>query len=287
MSAPDYDSNDNDSDNDGSSSSNKVLQGIDKIYKAERRSRLGNVGSILSISAAGCVNSILVIVPDNKWATWVTELKEEGKKPPFHQVYVHDKAFAYRITKLSLRDDYDRFGVFKKSKIVLTSYALLGAEYQTVWHNRHESGTSDFFRKHWGLVVLQNREQIPQISNIAKAACMIMTKTGGQRFVIWGDDHWIGKTTKVAKFGDLKGVDSQKRKRITKIENGVISKKKKLDERKAVADDQANHEGSSDEEDHYPDDDEEVASPKQELAGEFIEPAEIVPKPRRRMNGKS
>jgi hypothetical protein len=278
MTVPDYDDSESDSDNNSSSSGVKTLRGIDRIYKEERRSRLGNAKSLLAVSAAGFVTSILVIVPDDKWQSWVSELKEESNKKPIHQVYIHDRAFAFRTTKLSHNNDYERVGFFNKSRIVLTSYSLLAKEYLTVWKHKGRDGkTSDFFRKHWGLVVLQNREQIPESSHVAKAACMIMTRTGGRRYVIWDDDHWNKKTKKVTKPGGSKNDSQKKRKSTSKIKNGVVLKKKKLEQPTTMTDEETNDEDSSDDEDHYLDDDEEIPPPKQEPAQEAIETTEVQP----------
>jgi len=289
MAASDHESDDGDSGVNVGSFGVRDMSGIDRLYDHERKSRLGNVQGLLAMSAAGAISSILVIVPDSKWSKWVPEFREEGDKYPFHEVYIHAKTFAYHTTKLSNKEDYQRLNVYQKSRITLTSYSLLAKEYEIVWnHKGNDNRKSDFFRKIWGLTVLQNRKQIPDSSDIAKAAAMIHPSRGGRRYVVWDDDHWDGKTKKIAKASESRGGTQQKRKRVTNIKDGIISKKKqKLNRQEAAGDDEANQEADSDEEDHYHNDDGEITSPKQELAGEIVESTEAAPKLRRRRYGKS
>jgi len=227
MAASDHESDDGDSGVNVGSFGVRDMSGIDRLYDHERKSRLGNVQGLLAMSAAGAISSILVIVPDSKWSKWVPEFREEGDKYPFHEVYIHAKTFAYHTTKLSNKEDYQRLNVYQKSRITLTSYSLLAKEYEIVWnHKGNDSRKSDFFRKIWGLTVLQNCQQIPDSSDIAKAAAMIHPSRGGRRYVVWDDDHWDGKTKKIAKASESKGGTKQKRKRVTNIKDGIISKKK-------------------------------------------------------------
>jgi len=270
MPSHEYASSASDSDDDGSLSDAKALRGIDRLYQNERKSRLGNVQNLLPISAAGFVSNILVIVPDDKWDAWRCELKEESSKAPYHQVYIHDhdKAFTFRMTKVSHIDD-QRIGSFSKTRIVLIPFSLLVKEYLHIWKYKGRDGkTSDFFTKHWGLVVLQNREQVPGTPHVAKAAAQIMTINGGRRYVIWDDDHWTKKTSKVVDASGSKDGGQQKRKKYSKIMNSVISKRKKrkFNQRKAMADDASIHEHNSDEEDYYVDDDEEIPAPKKKAS---------------------
>jgi len=288
MPASEYDDSDSDSGDDVGTADRKALKGIDKLYKKERKSRLGNVKSLLAVAAVGFVTSILVIVPDNKWEIWQSELKEEGNKKPYHNVHVHDNAFGFRVTQLTDLDEHQNVGVAKRSGIILIPYFFLVKEYLTVWKPEAlkekpkglDEKTSVFFDKHWGVVLLQHREQVLDTAFVAKAAGQIQTIKGGRRYVIWDDAHWKQKTDRIGKSGESKGVKQhqQKRKRVTKIKNGVISKKKKkLNQQKVLAHDQANHEDNSGEEDHYLDDDEEPAPPKQEHAGEVIQSTEVEP----------
>jgi len=282
MPASEYDDSDSDSGDDVGTADRKALKGIDKLYKKERKSRLGNVKSLLAVATVGFVTSILVIVPDNKWEIWQSDLKEEGNKKPYHKVHVHDNAFGFRVTQLTDLDEHQNVGVAKRSGIILIPYSFLVKEYLTVWKpealNEEPKGldekTSVFFDKHWGVVLLQHREQVLDTAYVAMAAGQIQTIKGGRRYVIWDDAHWKQKTERIVKAGESKDGNQQKRKRVTKIKHGVISKKmKKLNQQKPVAVARLN----SGEEENYLDDDDEYALPKPELNQELLASKEAVP----------
>jgi len=195
------------------------LRGISRLYDDERYSRLGDVKGALAIAAAGFVSTVLIIVPDSKIETWSSALRVEGGKEPARHTYIKDKGFGLEMTKLDHTGNYFRVDPFSnpsekssKTKVVLTSYSMLVKEYLHVWkHAGRDKKASKFFKMHWGVVLLQNREQLPGTPYAAKAAGQIQTRTGGRRYVIWDDEKWNNRMDEIIHATEARNAGQQEK----------------------------------------------------------------------------
>lgn len=173
-----------------------------EIFDEELYARVGNHHEVLAIAAAGGLSSTLIITADNVFDEWRKKLTREALKDPKHDVYVHDKPFPLRLENGRAADPR-RVKYFRdEARVTLTSFKVLDKEQQIVRSMlpkganlsekklfRKFEKKSDFFRKHWSLIVVQNAEQIPFNLAAADAAVKLQTIKSGRRFWVYSKEY--------------------------------------------------------------------------------------------------